>query len=81
MEDIDVRIIIRKLLRKWYWFALSLVITLGLAALYLYIAEKEYSIAATIQLKDQNLGDKGTAQEKFLSGFELLESEDRKSVV
>ncbi len=75
MEDIDVRIIIRKLLRKWYWFALSLVITLGLAALYLYIAEKEYSIAATIQLKDQNLGDKGTAQEKFLSGFELLESD------
>ncbi|MEM6845364.1 MAG: polysaccharide biosynthesis tyrosine autokinase [Bacteroidota bacterium] len=75
MEDIDVRIVIRKLIRKWYWFAISLFITLSLAALYLYVTAEEYAVATTIQLKDQSLGDKGTAQEKFLSGFELLESD------
>lgn len=75
MEDIDIRIVIKKLLRKWYWFALSLCMMLGLAALYLYITEKQYGVATTIQLKDQSLSEKGTAEEKFLSGFELLDAD------
>nr|WKN40079.1 polysaccharide biosynthesis tyrosine autokinase [Tunicatimonas sp. TK19036] len=75
MEDIDVRVVIRKLLRKWYWFALSLGITLSLAFLYLWVTEETYNVATTIQLKDQSLSDKGTGEEKFLSGFELLDSD------
>ncbi|MEQ9443788.1 MAG: polysaccharide biosynthesis tyrosine autokinase [Cyclobacteriaceae bacterium] len=75
MEDIDVRVVIRKLLRKWYWFALSIGITLSLAILYLWVTEETYDVATTIQLKDQSLGDKGTSEEKFLSGFELLDSD------
>ena len=74
MEEIDLRVIFRKLRRKWYWFALSLCVSLALAILYLIATEEKYEIEASIQLKDQNLGSKGTSQEKFISGFELLES-------
>ena len=72
MEETDVRLVIRKLLSKWYWFALSLFITLSLAAIYLKVTDKLYLVETTIQLKDQSLGNKGTAQQKFISGFELL---------
>jgi capsular exopolysaccharide synthesis family protein len=75
MEDTDVRLVIRKLLDKWYWFALSLFITLGFAVVYLKVTDKYYFVEASIQLKDQSLGDKGTAQGKFISGFELLETD------
>ena len=74
MEEIDLRVIFRKLRRKWYWFALSLCISFILAVLYLVATEPTYQIEASIQLKDQSLSSKGTAQEKFISGFELLES-------
>ena len=74
MEEIDLRVIFRKLRRKWYWFAISLCISLALAVLYLIATESAYQIEASIQLKDQSLSSKGTAQEKFISGFELLES-------
>ena len=74
MEEIDLRVIYRKLRRKWYWFALSLCISLALAILYLIATEQTYQIEASVQLKDQSLSSKGTAQEKFISGFELLES-------
>ena len=75
MEEMDLRVVLRKLARKWYWFVLSLAIALSLAALYLFAAEEEYEIEASIQLKDQSLGSSGAAQEKFISGFELLDSD------
>ncbi|MGV3502909.1 MAG: GumC family protein [Adhaeribacter sp.] len=50
-------------------------ISLSLAGAYLKITDKHYLVETTIQLKDQSLGDKGTAQGKFISGFELLETD------
>lgn len=75
MEDIDVRVIIRKLMHKWYWFAASLTFTLGLAFLYLQSTEKEYKVESTLQLKDESLNAKGTSEEKFINGFDLLSSD------
>jgi capsular exopolysaccharide synthesis family protein len=75
MEETDVRLVIRKLLSKWYWFALSLFVALSIAAVYLKVTEQYYLVETTLQLKDQSLGDKGTSEEKFLSGFELLETD------
>ncbi len=75
MEEMDLRVVLRKLGRKWYWFALSLAISLSLAALYLFATEEKYEIEASIQLKDQSLGSSGAARDKFISGFELLESD------
>lgn len=75
MEHIDVKIISRKLMRNWYWFALSIIICLGAGFYYLAITSNEYLVASTLQLKNQGLADKGSSQEKFLNGFELLSSD------
>lgn len=72
MEDIDVRTVIKKLLRRWYLFVLSLFITMGLAAAYLALTPKTYLVESTILLKDQSVTESGV-EEKLLSGFELLE--------
>ncbi len=75
MEETDIRVVIRKLLQKWYWFVLSLLLTVGLALLYLWVANEEYRVAATIQLKDQSLGDNTANQEEFMNAFNLLQSD------
>lgn len=72
MEDTDVRLVVKKLFAKWYWFALSIFTALSIAFVYLKVTDKYYLVETSIQLKDQSLGDKGTAQQKFISGFELL---------
>lgn len=74
MEEIDVKVIFRKLLNRWYWFVLSLGITLGVAIFYLAITSKVYLIESSIQLKDLSLGDKDVNSKKFLSGLELTNS-------
>ena len=74
MEEIDVSVIVRKLVRKWYWFAFSLLIALGVAFFYLASTENQYMVASSIQLKDKSLGEKGAGQANLLSGFELLSS-------
>jgi capsular exopolysaccharide synthesis family protein len=74
MEHIDVKIVLRKLLRNWYWFALSVIICLGAGFYYLATTNSEYVVTSTLQLKDQGLANKGSSKEQFLKGFELLES-------
>ncbi|MGB3848552.1 MAG: polysaccharide biosynthesis tyrosine autokinase [Tunicatimonas sp.] len=75
MEETDIRVVIRKLFQKWYWFALSLLLTLSLALLYLWVADEDYRVVTTIQLKDQSLGGKAVQQEEFLNAFNLLQSD------
>jgi len=72
MENIDIKIVFRRLLRNWYWFVLSAIVCLGVGMYYLATTSSEYALTSTIQLKDQGLADKGSPQEKFLNGFELL---------
>jgi capsular exopolysaccharide synthesis family protein len=74
MEDFDARLVIRKFLRKWPVFALCLGLSMGLAYLYTHSVEKQYLVQASIQLKDQNLSEKGTQEKKFINGMELLEN-------
>jgi capsular exopolysaccharide synthesis family protein len=74
MEHIDVKVIVRKLRRNWYWFILSMILCLGAGFYYLATTSSEFAVASSIQLKDQGLADKGTNQEKFLNGLELLSS-------
>ncbi len=74
MEHIDVKIVVRKLWRNWYWFILSIILCLGAGFYYLATNSSEFAVSSSIQLKDQGLADKGTNQEKFLNGVELLSS-------
>ena len=74
MENVDIRLVIKRYLRKWYLFVLSFILCLGVAIFYLASTEKEYLVQSTLQLKDQSLGNKGAGEGKFLSGFGLLDS-------
>ncbi len=74
MEDTDLKGMLLKLLRRWYWFAISIGIMLAFAIVYLRITEQEFRVATTIQLKDQSVSDQGGAQEQFLQGFTLTQS-------
>jgi capsular exopolysaccharide synthesis family protein len=73
MEEIDVKVIIRKLLKKWSWVAIALLFSISIAIYYLATTQKEYLVESTIQVKDE-LIDRGSNKEKFLHGFELVDN-------
>ena len=74
MEDLDVRQLLRKLLSKWYLFAAFSFVTFSVAFIYLTTTSEKFLVTATIQLRDQGMGDKAVSQEEFLSGVEFLGS-------
>lgn len=53
-ETIDLRELIRKYLRKWPWFIVSIVVCFLVASFYLKIAHPKYQVQATILLRNQN---------------------------
>jgi tyrosine-protein kinase Etk/Wzc len=73
MEDIDVRLVIKRLLKKWPVFLLSLALTFGLGFLYLKYSAKKYQVSSSIQLKDNHASEKESTKEKFINGINLAE--------
>jgi len=71
-EKVDIRAIIHKLVSRWYYFLLSLMITLPLAYAYVKFAQNIYQVRASILLTAQ--AKPGMGNEKFLKGMELLTS-------
>ncbi len=58
-DTIDVREIIIKCLKNWYWFVISVVLCVGLAVLYYFSTTPKYMISSTIMIRDveEGLGD------------------------
>jgi capsular exopolysaccharide synthesis family protein len=73
MEDIDVRLVIKRLLKKWPVFLLSLTLAFGLGFLYLKYTPKKYQVTSSLQLKDDQLNQKESTKEKFINGINLAE--------
>src|ERR1043166_1566140 len=71
-EKVDIRALIQKLISRWYYFALSLMITLPLAYVYIKFADNIYQVRASILVTAQ--AKNGMGNEKFLKGMELLTS-------
>ncbi len=74
MEDIDVRVIIKRLFKQWPVLLVSLLLTFSIGFFYLKSVEKKYLVASFIQLKDQSLGQKESTKEKFISGINTVET-------
>lgn len=55
-EEIDIKAILQKGLRHWYFFVIGLVICLGAAFLYLRYSTPEYLISSTLLIKDDKKG-------------------------
>jgi len=72
-DFIDLNRIFRSLLRNWPLFVLVLILSLASLWIYLLVTPKQYQVISLLQLNDQSLSEKGTGNEKFLSGMELLE--------
>ncbi|MCC9135070.1 GumC family protein [Pontibacter silvestris] len=57
-KEIDLKSWLFKFRNKWYYFALSLVILLGLAFLYVKTTTPLYQVKSTLKLGDKNTGSK-----------------------
>jgi len=51
-DTINIRTEIEKYLRHWKWFFLGIIISLGVAFLYLRYSTPQYSASASIMIKD-----------------------------
>ena len=55
-DMIDIRAIIIKYLRKWYWFVISVFVCVSIAFVHLRITAPQFSVQTTILLRDAQSG-------------------------
>ncbi len=67
-ESIDIRKFVFKILKKWYWFAISLTIAYVIAYLINYYADPVFSVSATLLINDE----KKSAAEVLISSIDRL---------
>ncbi len=51
-DEIDLREIVKPYFRKWWWFILSIIVTLALAIVYIKITTPIYDIRSTVLIRD-----------------------------
>jgi capsular exopolysaccharide synthesis family protein len=69
---IDIKLLFKKVLSRWYYFLIAVVLLLPPAWLYTKYANPVFQVRASILLSSQNKN--GLPAEKFLKGMELLTS-------
>ncbi|MDF9799721.1 tyrosine-protein kinase Etk/Wzc [Catalinimonas alkaloidigena] len=72
-EPIDVKAMIRKYVRYWYWFVIGVAGSLFLAFIYLRYTTPEYSISSTILIKEDEKGSSFSGEE-VLSDLNIFQS-------
>ncbi|MEX1131747.1 MAG: polysaccharide biosynthesis tyrosine autokinase [Flavobacteriales bacterium] len=70
-DTIDLKAIFSKVLSKWWWFAITVLLCLGLGYAYIMVTPKEYLVRAVILMSDKGR-DKLGKSEEFLKGSSLL---------
>jgi capsular exopolysaccharide synthesis family protein len=71
---INIKQILRKLISRWYYFVIAMMITVPLAYLYLRVAQKQYFVKASLLLKSETQTDMGS-NDDFLRGMNLYTSQ------
>jgi tyrosine-protein kinase Etk/Wzc len=72
-EEIDLKSILFKYLRYWYWFVIGIVICVGLAFFYLSYTTPQYKIQSTLLIKDDKKGPGIPAGDAF-GGLDIFGS-------
>lgn len=72
-ESVDVKKLIFKFLSKWYFFAISLVVSLVFAYLYNKLSPKEYEVETSILVKDEQT----VLDSKFSAGLGIYNTQFR----
>ena len=73
-SNIDFFVILKEFTKKWYLFALSILITLSIALFYIKFAAKTYNIEATILIKT-NKENTASDPSDVLQGIEFINQE------
>jgi capsular exopolysaccharide synthesis family protein len=71
---INIKLILRKLVSRWYFFLLALMVTLPLAYLYLKVTQKKFFVKASLLLKSETQADM-TGSGDFMRGMNLYTSQ------
>jgi len=66
---LNIKQIFRKLISKWYYFLIALIITLPLAYAYIILSTKQYVVKASLLLKSET--QTGVDSDDFLKGMNL----------
>lgn len=69
---VNIKEIIKKIAAKWYYFLITLAIVMPLAFAYIYFADNNYLIRASILLNGETKN--GLNSENFIKGMELMSS-------
>ncbi len=67
VQGFNIRDFLFKCLSKWYWFVISVVLCIGVAAYYLYKAPKIYTRSATVLIKESAVRRTSNDLESMLS--------------
>ncbi len=67
VQGFNIRDFIFKCLSRWYWFVISVVLCIGVAAYYLYKAPKIYTRSATVLIKESAVRRTSNDLESMLS--------------
>lgn len=68
-EEFNLREIIKPYVKKWYWFSLSLIITICLAVLYVKYTTPVYQAKSSVLIKDAKKMSNASGDFGVLSGF------------
>ncbi len=67
---IDLRDLAERYLKKWYWFAISVCLCVGIAGVYLWFAVPQYRVQTTLLLRDDRASNP-VSQLSMLDGFSI----------
>ncbi len=70
LEQKEIKGLLRKYLKFWYWFLIGAIISVGIAVIYLRYATPQYSASTTLLFKDEKGG--GLSESSAFSDIELL---------
>ena len=73
-ENIDIKKFLMRILGNWYWFAISLFITVTVAYLINRYSEPIYSVTSTIIVRDDEKGKGLSGAEQMIEGMEMFRS-------
>ena len=66
-QILDIRSILYFCISKWYWFTISIVLSVAIAFLYTKTVEPSYSTSAELQIKSDSKGNSMTGEDAFAS--------------
>ena len=61
-------------LNRWYWFAISLVVTIGIAVIYLLTTPPVYTRSASLLIKEDSKGNSLSDAANLMGDFDLFQT-------